>query len=597
MDRRDFLSATLHKKQPEKITKPAAKPVQSSGERGVTINSGIDPFAGTWDRAAVVHLLKRTMFGATKDHVDYLVAKTPAQAVDELLVVPAALPPGPLKNYHNTYASNPAAYPNYTANTGGDPDFNVADGTSWTGAGYTQYTEPARLNTFRYWVTGLFINQQLSIQEKMYLFWHNHFSTETQDVGRGVHVYKHHSLLRQNSLGNFKTLVRAISVDPAMLYYLNGYVNTKTAPDENYGRELQELFTVGKENSPNYTEADVKAAARVLTGWQVNNGSATNPLVAATSYFTLSRHDIAAKQFSSTYYNNTSIAGVNSSNGGDIELDALINMIFTKADDVARYMVRRFYRWFCYYKIDATIEANVIIPLANIFKTNWEIKPVIAALLKSEHFFDAAMRGAMIKAPVDFVIGGLREFNFVMPVSQQTYLYQYPLWANFYNQMKSMGQDIGAPPNVAGWPAYYQIPQWHELWINADTYPKRKKHSDNMINPTINSGGYVVNSIRYKIDPVAFADKFGNDAGDPNLIIERALELMLSVPLSSQKKEKAKIEILLSNQTSDYYWTNAWTAWKNNPDQVANLSNYTIVYSRLATLFKYIMSLPEYQLM
>ena len=116
---------------------------------------------------------------------------------------------------------------------------------------------------------GLILNQNLSILEKMVFFWHNHFATETTTIGDARIAYVHHAMLRANAMGNFKTLVTLVTKDPGMLVYLNGYVNTKTAPDENYGRELQELFTVSKYNNPNYIEDDVKAAARVLTGWQV----------------------------------------------------------------------------------------------------------------------------------------------------------------------------------------------------------------------------------------------------------------------------------------------------------------------------------------
>ena len=124
----------------------------------------------------------------------------------------------------------------------------------------------------------------------MVLFWHNHFSTETADIGRAIWCYQNNAILRQYALGNFKQFVRAITLDTGMLRYLNGYLNTNTAPDENYSRELQELFTIGKENNPNYTEDDVKQAARVLTGWRIDNN--TN-----AAYFQANRHDTAASNF------------------------------------------------------------------------------------------------------------------------------------------------------------------------------------------------------------------------------------------------------------------------------------------------------------
>ena len=129
------------------------------------------------------------------------------------------------------------------------------------------------------------INQGTSIHEKMILFWHNHFATETLDIGDARYVYKHHMLLRKYALGNFKEFVKEITIDPAMLRYLNGYLNNKNSPDENYARELQELFTLGKGPKSNYTEGDVKAAARVLTGYTVN-------ATIISSVFDPNRHDI-----------------------------------------------------------------------------------------------------------------------------------------------------------------------------------------------------------------------------------------------------------------------------------------------------------------
>jgi uncharacterized protein (DUF1800 family) len=125
---------------------------------------------------------------------------------------------------------------------------------------------------------------------KMVLFWHNHFVTETNTVDNALFCYRYNALLREHALGNFRQLVKAMTIEPAMLRYLNGYANTKKAPDENYGRELQELFTVGKGPGSHYTESDVKAAARVLTGYTVNYKT-------YTSSFDPNRHDEGDKSF------------------------------------------------------------------------------------------------------------------------------------------------------------------------------------------------------------------------------------------------------------------------------------------------------------
>src|SRR5450432_870823 len=236
----------------------------------------------------------------------------------------------------------------------------------------------------------------------MVLFWHNHFVTETNTVDNALFCYQYNMLLRRHALGNFKEFVRAITVEPAMLRYLNGYANSKKAPDENYGRELQELFTLGKGPGSHYTEEDVKAAARVLTGFTVQYKT-------FTSSFDPNRHDETDKQFS-TAYGNRLIRGIKGKEG-TMELDELLDMIFSQ-EEVSRFICRKLYRFFVYHNIDETTERDLIEPLAALFrKENYEIGPVLEALFSSQHFFDPANFGCMIKSPIDFTIGLCREYN------------------------------------------------------------------------------------------------------------------------------------------------------------------------------------------
>ncbi len=423
------------------------------------------------------------------------------------------------------------------------------------------------------------INQERNILEKLTLFWHNHFSTEAVEYGLGTWAHQHSNLFRQFALGNFKAMVRAVTLDQAMLRYLNGYLNTNSAPDENYSRELQELFTLGKENNPNYTEDDVKAAARVLTGWRINN---TN----GTVFFDLNRHDKDNKNFSS-FFGNTVITGRNSADAGDLELDDLLNMIFSKSVEVSEFIVKRIYTWLCYYTIDANTETTVIKPLAQIFRdNNWEIKPVLSALLKSDHFFDPLNQGCLIKSPIELLVGLCREFNVVFPVSTD-YVNAYNMWNYMRNQSATMQQNLADPPSVSGWPAYYQIPQFYEMWINSDTLPKRNRWTDILI-----GNGFTQNGNRLVIDAVAFTKTLSNP-GDPNILINDALDVLYRVPLSDASKQIIKEQILLGNQAQDYYWTNAWMAHIAVPTDTAA---YNIVNTRLKDLYKYLMNLAEYQL-
>ncbi len=250
MDRRDFLNAS--KKKP-------ATPNLSSFKITRT-TSGLAPYTGTFGTNEIIHLLKRTMFGATRADVEYFKTKTLTQAVNEILKVPVAQPAPPVKNYDNSIIV-------------GDPDQGITAGTTWVNINTTDGgVELRRVYSLKAWWTGLMINQEKNISEKLVLFWHNHFATETTDIGRAIWCYQNNAVIRKNVVGNFKQFVKDITLDTGMLRYLNGYLNTNTAPDENYGRELQELFTVGKgmnNGSPPFSETDVKAAARVLTGWLI----------------------------------------------------------------------------------------------------------------------------------------------------------------------------------------------------------------------------------------------------------------------------------------------------------------------------------------
>ncbi len=528
--------------------------------------TGLNPYTGPFTQTELQHLLKRTLFGASKSDLDYFAGKALPVVLSELLNPAAVIPPPPIKEYT-------------TSTTATTPDTAIAVGSTWVGDLNNDGTvQSQRRASFKKWWMGLMINQDRSVLEKMTLFWHNHFATETNDVSNAQYVYRHHQLLRSNALGNFKTLTRAVTVDSAMLVYLNGQLNTRTAPDENYGRELQELFCCGKGPDSLYTEADVKAAARVLTGWRNNNTT-------MTAYFDSTRHDTNPKAFSS-FYNNTVIAGRTGATAGDIELDELLTMIFN-VQEVAKYVCRRIYRWFVYYDIDASVETNIITPLANIFRTNnYEIKPVLQALLQSEHFFDVLSRGCQIKSPVDLVVGMCREFPMAFQPASD-YITNYAHWNYMVTWVSNMQQNIGDPPDVSGWKAYYQEPQFYQIWINSDTLPKRNQFTDTMI-----VTGYSFGGKRIQVDGLALVQQL-NTPADPNALINQLTSYLYRIDLSDASKTQLKRDILLSGQTSDHYWTDAWNLYISNP---GNTANTTTVRNKIRDLLKYLLNLAEYQL-
>lgn len=521
---------------------------------------------GRPDDDALRHLLKRSLFGVRREDMVRFHNRSLKRVLKQLLNDDSPQPAPPVNNYNDD---------KYT-----DPD--IAPGATWiTAAKFDGMNNGRRKNSFKNWWMGLIVSQQPTLREKMVMFWHNHFVTETNTVDNALFCYRYNALLRQHALGNFKALVKAVSVEPAMLRYLNGAANTKKAPDENYGRELQELFTIGKGPGSHYTEDDVKAAARVLTGYTLNYKT-------YTASFEPHRHDDGDKRFSN-FYDNHIIHG-KKDKAGEEELDDLLDMIFSK-DEVSLFICRKLYRFFVYHTIDDQAETNVIRPLAALFrKKHYEIRPVLEALLGSRHFFDPTLRGGMIKSPVDFVAGLCREFDCQFPGAEDS-VDRYGLWEQLRNQTAALQQNIGDPPNVAGWQAWYQAPEFDKLWISSDTLPRRNQFTDRMVNNGLNR-----KDRRLQIDLFAFAASIPSP-DDPDKLIEGLVKSLYPLDPGPDTRQFIKTNILLSGlagMISDHYWTNAWNAVQKDPgDKV----NHDLVQNKLKLLFKYLMDSPEYQLM
>lgn len=521
----------------------------------------LTPYSGAWTETQAMHLLRRATFGLKAQDIDTVVGMGMNGAVDYLINNSNPNPAPPVNNYYDTQA---------------DPT-GVQPGQTWVNAAYGDGgVNSLRRASLKAWWLGLMVTEHISIQEKMNFFWHNHFATQTNVIGDARMCYNYHAMLRANSLGNFKNMVKLVTKDPAMLQYLNGYLNNKNAPDENYGRELQELFTVSKYNSPNYTEEDIKQAAKVLTGWKINTST-------LTSYFDPSQHDTGNKQFSS-FYGNTVINGQNGMAGAN-ETDQLIDMIFSKFE-TAKYICSKLYRFFVYYNIDATIESTVIEPLANLLiSSNFEIKPVITALLKSAHFYDVNNMGCYVRTPLEYVVGTFRTFNVQLP-GNYSVADTYNVWNYLRNYSLNLGLDLGDPPNVAGWPAFYQTPQYYELWINSATLPNRMLFTDMAVNSGLSNGPYM----NIKVDVLNFV-KQCNNAGDPDVLIDYVCSILLGVAVSVIERDNLK-SILLSAQQNNSYWSDAWNEYTSNP----TAANTGTVETRLRSMFTYLLRLAEHHL-
>jgi uncharacterized protein (DUF1800 family) len=549
------------------------------------VNSGLSAYVGVWTINEAAYLLRRTQFGFKKKDADSFVNIGMAASVDTLL------------NFSNTSPSPPV---NHYQPTAADEN-KVPYGSDWTQNVFTSVvggntTNLNRTRSLASWNLGLALNQELNIREKMSMFWYHFIPIDFTSIRISQNsfcannsariCYDYIKYFRANCMGNFKTLIRNVVTQPAMMYYLNNQVNSKSAPDENFAREVLELFTLGKEPSSLYTQDDVVQAAKVLTGWRVKNLNATP----TTTTYDDTLHDKTTKTFSS-FFNNTIINGT-----GANELDAFINMIFSKSVVVSEYICRRLYRFFVYYDIDANVDANVIKPLAQVFvANNWNILPVLDSLFKSQHFYDMANRGAYIKSPFDLVLGSIRTFNVNTNVTNAlNFNAQYSIWNDFNSSLLlPMEQSMGAIPNVAGWNAYYQQPSFHEYWINSTTTQKRFSFLTSIFNGYNKT--YNGLTTRIEVDVIAWVKQFSNEiCTDPDLLVNQCVNYLLPIDLSTSFKNTLKIQNLLSNQTDNIYWTTAWNNYIGNP---TDTTFTTIVKTRLKSLLLTITQLAEYQLM
>ena len=581
---------------------------------GNPVTSGLTPYAGTWSDVEALHLLRRTNFGWRKAWVDALTAPgmNASTAVDAVLNISATPPAPPVNWYQNFFADESSATGNFNATD--NPA--IGAGADWTNHYFPTTTAPNgqttnhyRMDGLRRWLFGLTINGDISIREKMVWFWYHFIPIDFEIIYQSSNsyafnnsariFYRYMKLFRDNATGNFKALIKNVALDPSMMFYLNNQANTVTAPDENFARELMELFTLGKEPL-RYTEDDVKAAARVLTGWRVNGlntKTVTTDMNTANTASTR-KHDPNPKVFSA-FFGNATIASSTTNTGlWAGELDQLLDLIFGPAqqDTVARYVCRRLYRFFVYYDIDANVDANVIAPLAQTFvANNWNIKPVLLQLFKSEHFFDMANRGTYIKSPFDLVAGFVNSFSPAMNVSDVNTEYQYRIWGKFGNDYcLGLEQEMGSIPNVSGWNAFYQTPTYHQSWINSNTIQKRFK----FISDQFSTSGYTITSLpntrKFKVDPLLFAKQFGDAiASNPDSLISACTKYLLPVDVSAAVKAQFKKDNLLTGQANDQYWHDGYLAWSAS-DTAATRSP---IESRMNSLLTAICQLADFQLM
>jgi uncharacterized protein (DUF1800 family) len=280
------------------------------------------------------------------------------------------------------------------------------------------------------------MNGPAPLLEKMTLFWHGHFATSVQKVRDGYFMWLQNDTLRRNALGNFGTLVKKISRDPAMMIYLDLQQSRKEHPNENWARELMELFTVG---IGNYTETDIRESARAFTGYRID-------MTTQQFRFAPFQQDLGPKTF----------MGKTGPHNGDDIIDILIMQ-----PACAQFIGRKLWRYF----VEDDPASQVVDSVASRIRAhNYEIQPVLREIFSSEEFYSEQAMHTQIKSPVQYIIQTSRLLETQLPS---------PIVAQ--NAMRQMGQILFAPPNVKGWDG-------GKAWISTSTLLFRYNFADYLIN-------------------------------------------------------------------------------------------------------------------
>ncbi len=368
------------------------------------------------------HLLNRTGFDARLDQIDATAALDRREAVERLLSATRASARTPLP------------------------------------AGVTEWLPPRRMRDMpeaerraaqmegrerglelRAWWIGEMLATESPLTERMTLFWHNHFVSSLQKVHSPALMQRQNALLRRHAFGSFGELLHAASRDPAMLVYLDTARSRRGQPNENFAREVRELFTLGEGN---YGERDVKEAARAFTGWSLDPDSGQyqfRPFI----------HDDGVK----------TVLGKSGNWRGEDVLDILL-----ARPETAEFIAAKLWREFVSPAPRGEREKADLARVARQFReTGYSTRAALRELLNSQSFWSAENRAALIKSPVELVVGTLRQFRIEV---------RDPL--PFALLLRNLGQDLFAPPNVKGWPG-------GEAWINAQTLLARRQFLDRVL--------------------------------------------------------------------------------------------------------------------
>ena len=366
------------------------------------------------------HLLLRSGFAPAQAEVDRLVGQSAQQAVD-----------GIIARARSSQPRHPP--PDFAGAAPPSPPRLLATQEQRQAWRRQQLAEGLQLKTW--WMREM-VESSAPLAERMALFWHGHFATSQLKVVRSQAMWRQHQTLREHGLGNFGALLHAVAKDPAMLAYLDGAISRKEAPNENFAREVMELFTLGEASQGGgYSEQDVREAARAFTGWSVERDNFTFLVRPAF-------HDGGSK----------TVFGRSGAFDGDAVIDLMLQQ-----PAAARFITAKLWQEFVSPAPQGP-EFEAIV--ARFRASGFDIATVLSDLLRADAFWAEGNRGALVKSPVDLVVGAVRQFALQPPDT-------LPL----VRKSAQLGQNLLMPPNVKGWPGYTQ-------WIDATRLLERKRFAE-----------------------------------------------------------------------------------------------------------------------
>jgi uncharacterized protein (DUF1800 family) len=525
----------------------------------------IKPFSGTWDEKQAAHLLRRALFGPSYKYIQDATSFGLTTTVDTLLNLSQETQPLTVSNVEE----------------------NASIGQTWVDKVYPSDVQKAQLvNNIRNeslgcWLMDNIAKNSFSIGEKMALFWQNHFAAEYTNDARASYNYMH--LLRTNALGNFRELVKKVTIDPCMLLFLNGNTNTKNSPNENYSRELLELFSVGKGvqigtgDYTNYTEEDIKQGAKILTGWNVQ-GFLSSTQTTTSSIFIPSRHDNTDKTLSSRLGNKV-IKGAS-----DQEYADYINHLFS-TNVPALFICKKLYRWFVNYDITDSVTKEIIEPLAQLMvDSDYEVKPVLKALLTSEHFYQESSLGTIIKNPLEFLFSLVNstQTSFDYPLEVK-----YDFYKQFYGFSAVIGMNYFRPPSVGGWTAYYQAPSYSRLWMNSSYIKLRFDVASYLLSDSFKSE--VDTDAIFTLNVLDYVKGLSNPVSAQQIVEDTAL---VFCPKGLSDSVKSALKLILTGGQDDFEWTLQYNQYLADS---SNDMKKTAIVGRIRQFLDYLFKLPEFQ--